>query len=194
MNAREALEIIAKQCGPYAEQQPGLDYATIGNLARAALADAPTIVKVAIKREQDTDPDLSYLGEYSNKPGPADRTIDREEHGDMRLHEYCYFIAATAGDETGNPDSVEQDYQRMEAYNRGEWWMVSVYAVAEVSYPIDGNSRRIERFKSGRFWGIESDSDDYLAEVEQEQLDDLKAHLEHFGVDMGNWETAVHHE
>lgn len=35
-----ALEMIAKQCGPYAEVQPALDYASIGNIARAAIANA----------------------------------------------------------------------------------------------------------------------------------------------------------
>lgn len=37
----EALTVIAAQCGPYAEAgKTQLDYATIGNLARAAIAKA----------------------------------------------------------------------------------------------------------------------------------------------------------
>lgn len=35
---RAALETIARQCGPYAEREPALDYASIGNIARFALA------------------------------------------------------------------------------------------------------------------------------------------------------------
>jgi len=35
-----ALEIIANQNGTFATKQPALDYATIGNIARAALARA----------------------------------------------------------------------------------------------------------------------------------------------------------
>lgn len=35
-----ALETIARQCGPYATHQPALDYATIGNIARSAIAKA----------------------------------------------------------------------------------------------------------------------------------------------------------
>ncbi|MEY4402893.1 MAG: hypothetical protein RIR91_928 [Verrucomicrobiota bacterium] len=35
-----ALVTITRQCGDFAEVQPALDYATIGNIARAAIAKA----------------------------------------------------------------------------------------------------------------------------------------------------------
>ena len=35
-----ALTTIAEQCGPYATRGPALDYASIGNIARAALVAA----------------------------------------------------------------------------------------------------------------------------------------------------------
>ena len=35
-----ALQTIADQCGDFATVQPALDYATIGNIARAAIAKA----------------------------------------------------------------------------------------------------------------------------------------------------------
>ena len=67
-----------------------------------------------------------------------------------------------------------------------------ICAVAEVSYSIGGNSRRIERFQSGGLWGIESDSEqDYIEEVEQDELADLKEHLERFGVNTDNWSSLV---
>ena len=60
---------------------------------------------------------------------------------------------------------------------------IGIVAVAEVSYPIGGGSRRIEWFSSSGLWGIESDSsEEYLTEVEKEELADLKDHLTHFGV------------
>ncbi len=152
--------------------------------------DRPRVDSVKIVREQDTDSDFgATLGTYSSTPGPDDRTIDREKRGDMRRNEHRYFIAAMSGDDTGNPDSVEQDYQRAEQISRGELCMYGVYAVAEVSYPIDHDSRRIERFRSGGLWGIESG--DYFAKVEQEQIDDLKAHLERFNIDTSNWSEIV---
>lgn len=49
----------------------------------ACLVHCPTrtatkkIVRIECVRETDTHADLSYLGEYSTKPGDADVTIDR---------------------------------------------------------------------------------------------------------------------
>jgi len=58
-------------------------------------------------------------------------------------------------------------------------------AVAEVSYPVDSNgNRRIETLTSGGLWGIDEPSADYKAEIEREQLDDLRDHLIAFGIDV----------
>ncbi len=91
------------------------------------------IITVQFNREYDDDPDLSNLGEYRDKPGDEDKTIDRKERGDCGHHEYRYFVATMSEKETGSPGSVEQDYQRMEAYNRGEWTMSFCLAKATVS-------------------------------------------------------------
>lgn len=54
-----------------------------------------------------------------------------------------------------------------------------------MSYSIGGTSRRLQRFMSGGIWGIESDcGEDYMREQEQEQLEELKRHLEVFGIDV----------
>lgn len=132
------------------------------------------ILSVQIDRMIDDSPDLSYLGKYSNEPGPDDRTIDRQERGDMRRNEFRYFIAALSGDETGNPESVLQDYNRMESYNRGEWSCYGIAAVARVQLSSD----TVQRITSGGLWGIESDSDDsYFAGVNEEQLAELRTEL-----------------
>lgn len=57
-------------------------------------------------------------------------------------------------------------------------------AVAEVSYPIASGDRRIEWLKSVGLGGIEikGPNDPYQQEVELEQLNDLRDHLEAFGV------------
>lgn len=63
--------------------------------------------------------------------------------------------------------------------------MMGCTAKAEVSYSVGQGSRRSEWFTSGGLWGIESDSEQsYLSEVEQEQLNDLRSHLEQFGIAM----------
>jgi len=165
----------------------------IAKEARAALANGPVLVSVEIEHETDTDPSTDYLGVYSSEPGPEDRTIDRQERGHTcGPREYRYFIAASSADETGNPESVKQDYERMEALQRGEWCMLGVIATAKVEYLTANGCRRMERFRSDGLWGVESDGNaDYIREIENEQLDDLYEHLEHFGVDLSNWDALT---
>jgi len=145
--------------------------------------DNPTrkgrILSVKVERRTDPDPDTSYLGKYSNTPGPDDRTVDRKALGHMGRGEFRYFIAANSGKDTGNPDSVRQDYDRMEALNRGEWQHVGIMAAANIVLP---GSDVVQRIASGGLWGIESDSgEDYFAEVEAEELADLRGELETIG-------------
>lgn len=97
--------------------------------------------------------------------------------------------------EHGDPDWLEgrgetsaeisEDAARLDAFNRGDWHMEGCRAVAIVSYPIDARgNRRLQEFSSGGPWGIESDSSEtYRREVEKDELEDLKAHLEAFGID-----------
>lgn len=84
------------------------------------------------------------------------------------------------------------DKARLDAYDRGDWHMEGVTAVAVVSYPIGQGSRRMEEFSSGGLWGIENDRTQYHEEqVSLQELHDLKEHLERFGVDTANfWELA----
>jgi len=160
--------------------------------AREALAHGPELVSIKIVHTLDTDTVLSDLGTYSNTPGPDDRTIDREERGDRQRNQYRYFIAAASGKETGDPDSVEQAYQRMEALNRGEWYMISIKAKAEVRYPTGNGSYRHEHFTSGGLWGVPSDDNESdIKETEQEQLADLRDHLSVFGVDVSKFDELA---
>jgi hypothetical protein len=136
------------------------------------------ILSVRVKRDVDVDPDLSWLGEYGSTP-KGNHTIDRQERGDMGRNEYRYFTPAMTGDESGNPESPEQDYVRMEAYNRGNWAMIGVWAEAEVQTHSDGV---VQRIRSGGLWGVESDSDAaYLASVANDELAALGSELEALG-------------
>lgn len=155
--------------------------------------------KIVVYHEIDTSPDLSDLGTYSETPGPDDKTIDRraisltrEAQRIERENEFPYFIAALSGEETGNPDSVHQDYQRMESYNRQEWYMLGIYVVATVSYDIGNGSRRLESLRSGGLWEIESDcGDEQISEFERDELDDLKAHCAQFGIDVSEFDSLA---
>jgi hypothetical protein len=128
------------------------------------------IVRVTFNREPDTDPDLSHLGEYSDRP--AEVHIDRRERGDMEHGEYRYF---NCGD--GDPEYIEADYKRYEAYNRDEWGML--FCVAEAKISINGITQTLT---SGGLAGVESDSEEsYFREIEDEQLDELREVLQSCG-------------
>lgn len=73
---------------------------------------------------------------------------------------------------------VRQGYERMESLNRGDWHFIGIRAEAE--YTIDGTV--LQELPSGGLWGIESDSSaDYFADVEKEELADLRAQLAGIG-------------
>jgi hypothetical protein len=132
------------------------------------------IIKITIKRMADEHGEADYLGVYSSTPGPEARTIDREARGDCGRHEHRYFIAANSPEETGNPESVEQDYKRMEAGMRGEWCLIGIRAEAEVHLTGD----TVQRITFGGLWGIESDSEEnYFKQIETEELANLNAEL-----------------
>ena len=74
-----------------------------------------------------------------------------------------------------------------ERLNQGDWCFIGIAAEAE--YCISDNPHKrtntswtVQSLHSGGLWGIESDSDaSYLAEVEQEQLAELREQLKAIG-------------
>ena len=131
------------------------------------------ILIVTVHRDVNDNPDLSYLGEYSQTPA-GDYTIDRQERGDMLRGEYRYFTAGNSPEETGNPDSAEQDYKRYEAYNNQQWCMVGTYVTAEVQL----GGMVCQTIRSGGLWGTESDSEEsYFEEIVAEELNNLRWEL-----------------
>jgi len=135
------------------------------------------IKSVRVIRTPDDCSDLSHLGEYSDRPGADDVTIDRAERGDQGLYEYRYFIATMSAKDTGNPHSVEQDYERMESHNRGDWGMISIRAQAKII--VNGTCQTV---RSGGLGGIESDSGDhYFSEVGGGELAELGVTLVELG-------------
>lgn len=82
----------------------------------------------------------------------------------------------------------------------GNYRLLGCRAVAEVSYstadPVlinTAGSRRLEWLKSGGLWGIDTPSPEYQAEVEQNELLDLRVHLTHFDINPTDdeWDTLV---
>jgi hypothetical protein len=146
------------------------------------------ILSVNIIRELDTDPDTSWLGEYSNRP-KSDYAIDRaRDCGGDRLgrNEYRYFNPCHEN-YMGEPEAdirkyCLQDFNRMESLQAGEWHFLGIRAQATVVTGSDSNHSLTQRITSGGVWGIESDSGkDTFAEVETEQLAELKDELKALG-------------
>ena len=132
------------------------------------------ILSITLKTMFDEDPDLSYLGKYSNKYERG--AINREAIGDMGRNEYQYFIPA-------NDRYRFEDYKRYEAYNNNHWYCVGIMAIAQCITEL-GNKNVAFKESSGGLWGIESDAGDYLDEAKQEQLLDLRHNLSELGFGM----------
>lgn len=146
------------------------------------------ISRVWIERKVDTTPDVSHLGEYARQPNSG-FSIDRETNGDQGRNEYRFFnpdfekyVERNGAGAISNDAEVrkycEQDYRRTEALHRGEWCFIGIIAKAEA---VSGNNV-CQTLHSGGLWGIESDSDkEHFAEVENDQLAELRSELTSFG-------------
>lgn len=122
------------------------------------------IDSVRVARILDYSPDLSWLGEYSNEW--EEGAIETGRDG----HHYRYFIPAISGEESGNPDSTKEDFERMEAYNRQEWWSYGVMAKARTY--VNGI---LQEITSAGLWGIESDAEEgYFEEISAGEVSELK--------------------
>lgn len=136
------------------------------------------ISKIRVKSDSDPDPDLSWIGKYSDvwEKHAIDRFEDR--HHDNR--EYRYFHPA-------NPEYAKEEYQRMEAINEGQIWFIGIWVEADIL--IKG---QIQVITSGGLWGIESDSDQkYIDEVVQDELSNLTDQLKELGFSEGEIQDAI---
>ncbi len=145
--------------------------------------DKIRIDSIKIERLIDECPDISYLETTQDDQG--------------NIISSCKY---TQEEYLENPKQIQsyinKDNERLEQFYSGDICMMGVIAKTEVSYPInnESNGRRIERFASEGLWGIESDSDEeFLQDIQKEQLWDLKEHLNHFNVDLSNFEELAQH-
>jgi len=163
----------------------------------------PTIESITIEHIVETNPDTSFLGEYTNDSADA---IKLAEFTHSR--EYQYFKPAQTYNEIwqwyhkngysrGNCDFYARqqryaDFRRMESLQRGDFDFIGIIAKCEVKYSIGNNNYRLEHFTSGGLWGIESDSEQkYIDDIEREQLQDLKEHLQTFNINVKNFDKIT---
>lgn len=73
--------------------------------------------------------------------------------------------------------------ERLRQYQAEGFHYLGIRAEAIVSYPAGNGCRRCEKLTSSGLWGIESDSsEEYIRGVENEEINELAAHLAHFGI------------
>ncbi len=150
------------------------------------------VLSIKVRVEIDEHPDLSWLGEYTdNLPYKLDlRRGDAFERRHRERHTYKYFTPAmTVGEHRRGLSKLgysrgvaeelaryycRRDFERMEGYNRGDWWMVGIWAEAAVVI-----HNVVQTISSGGLWGVESDAGrDYHLEVANEEVASLRAILE----------------
>jgi hypothetical protein len=105
-----------------------------------------------------------------------------DEHGDMERNQYRFFNPNHENYKGLPEDEIRkyclQDYARMEALNNQEFCFIGIRA--EADYTLTG--RVMQEVTSGGLWGIESDSSpEYLKEIEDEQLSELREQLKAIG-------------
>lgn len=117
-------------------------------------------IRLTVQMIPDYDPDLSWLGEYSNMPGNG--AIDTGRGGRYLK----YFNPPIENYEGAEADEIEkycrQDFERMEGYNNNEWMMVGVLA----SVYVDGR-----KVGDASLWGIEFEYqiEDYHREIMRDE-------------------------
>jgi hypothetical protein len=79
---------------------------------------------------------------------------------------------------------TEQDNERIEAYNRGDWYSMGIGARAFIYIPgIYEKMTFSFELQSMGLWGIESDSDPkYIKEIENQELDCIREQLKRLGI------------
>jgi len=140
------------------------------------------LLEIKIDIQEDKFADLSYLGKFGDEWKKY--AIDRKQRGTWNRGEYRYFYPAcapmkfmTSKEKHAAWKDCERDFERMERYERGDWTLIEIGAVARIE--IRGG---IEEVTSGCVGGVESDSgEDYIRDIKLEQLEELKSILKEIG-------------
>ena len=125
------------------------------------------IEKITIKRMIDENPDLDYLGKFSDKAGEY-----AIKHSEGSANLYQYFNA----ENVDNMKQAKENYNRIMEYEKGNLCDYGIKAVAEIRTSQDeGNTWLINSISSGGLWGLSSDGteEDFIQEGSN-QLEDLK--------------------
>ena len=142
------------------------------------------IYSFKIVRVPDYDADLSYLGTFDDV-AKSDLAVEHEPGNPRVLH---WFNPQPGTVET--KDQAEQVYDRMVAYEKGEWGMVSVKAIATIGTSDDGKVWLSNEIQSDGVHGVEDDMDS--ADIETEEAEQLISTLKSLGITREEIEEAQH--
>lgn len=124
------------------------------------------IQSIRFIHERDPDPDLSWIGEFS------DTWKEGAIHHSDNPRTCKWFIPAT--------EYGQQDYELMMKIENGDEWFIHVYAIADLLI-----NQVTQQIGTSGLWGIEvsyKDSGDaYIKEIEEEELSTLKDLLKEIG-------------
>ena len=163
------------------------------------------IGNVKILHTDDNDPDLSRLGEYTDRLTTGiivryfdkfyeDLSDDELENIPERSNEYRGFKPSTDSNDPKDKDYKKyslQNYHRMEDINNGNVGFIGISVKAEILTWSDSKNWLINEISSGGLWGIESDGGaEYLKEIEQEEISELKDVLKEYGFSDAEIEKA----
>lgn len=144
-----------------------------------------TTQNLVINHIFDTDPDLSYLGAFSDTKGKF-----AVKHESDSPRSYDWFNA----ENVENMKDAISNYKRMLQFSNDEIHCIGIEAEAKILIP-EGNDPKfgiLQTIKSGGLYGIESDSaKSYLKEIEADQFSELKTVLEQLNCDLSNWEDLI---
>jgi hypothetical protein len=154
-----------------------------------AIAEQPNRRAEEIEDEIiDLENDIDYA-DFDDEKEVINKNIDecKKELASLELHDcphssrnFNYFKPYAGGEKEGSEDYQtygKQDFKRMTGLNTGNWHYVGIVAKAE----IKTTAGTIQTIRSGGLWGIESDAGEYLEQVAQEQLAELREELTALG-------------
>jgi len=125
------------------------------------------IEKIRFVRDFDENPDVSWIGTFSDKP--KEGAIDHHERGGVEHNTLRWFNPA-------NPERAEQEYRHIMRLEKGDSAFYGFRAEAVVY--LSGVRQVIT---SSNLWGMEHDGgkecEAYFKEEEKNQLEELKAIL-----------------
>ena len=114
---------------------------------------APILEKIYVTKYVDDSPDLSWL----KQDYFADHYVGKEAYMNVS-HEL-------------NEEYKARDAERLRAYYNDEWCMLGIVAKAWITLHYKGLAFQHEFNES--VWGVESDSEEYIKTIIQEQVDIL---------------------